>query len=455
MLHVPCQDPDFGNLVTTATDTVTVTQASGTGILTGTLAKAAVSGIATFNDLSYDVVETMTLNVTSNGFTGIIGTAVTVIPVPVSMLAYGTPPSSPVTANSIWPVFEVRIEDTLGNLETGATDTVTVSLASGAGVLGGTLSKAAVGGIATFNDLAHDTAEGITLDVTAPGLPGVLGTPVTVDPAAAIEPPFTIVTLPDTEYYSESYPATFLAQTQWAVDNRVARNIVFTTQVGDCVRDASQTTQWQAADAAFTLLENVGMPYGFCLGDRDMDPVGAWNTPSATANYNSWFGEARFSGRPYYGGNDGLHNNDNHFELFNSGSHKFLIIHLEYNPGGPKPTTLMWIKDLVQVQYPDRWAIVSMHLAIEPGFQKSFTPQGKRVWLTLKVCPNFLLILSGDRHGEGQRTQLLNEWSVHLLLANYENRLNEETVFSASSNSNPTTTRSRFPRIPDPGSVRN
>ena len=30
---------------------------------------------------------------------------------------------------------------------------------------------------------------------------------------------FTIIVLPDTQYYSESYPQHFMAQTQWIKDN--------------------------------------------------------------------------------------------------------------------------------------------------------------------------------------------------------------------------------------------
>ena len=37
---------------------------------------------------------------------------------------------------------------------------------------------------------------------------------------------FVIIPIPDTQGYSENYPATFNAQTQWIVDNRDAWNIV-------------------------------------------------------------------------------------------------------------------------------------------------------------------------------------------------------------------------------------
>src|SRR5690349_13127930 len=41
-------------------------------------------------------------------------------------------------------------------------------------------------------------------------------------PMARAQSDFTIIALPDTQYYSEDYPATFTAQTQWIVNNQSA-----------------------------------------------------------------------------------------------------------------------------------------------------------------------------------------------------------------------------------------
>jgi hypothetical protein len=56
-------------------------------------------------------------------------------------------------------------------------------------------------------------------------------------------PDFTIIAMPDTQYYSASYPATYAAQTQWLVDNRVSRNIAYIAQLGDCVDNATIAQQ--------------------------------------------------------------------------------------------------------------------------------------------------------------------------------------------------------------------
>ncbi len=68
----------FGNLVASATDPVTVSLASGTGTLSGTIPVYASGGIASFGDLSYDTAEDITIDVTSGALTGILGVAVQV-----------------------------------------------------------------------------------------------------------------------------------------------------------------------------------------------------------------------------------------------------------------------------------------------------------------------------------------------------------------------------------------
>ena len=67
--------------------------------------------------------------------------------------------------------------------------------------------------------------------------------------------PFSLVVLPDTQFYSQSYPNTFIAQTQWVVDNLTSRNIAFVSHLGDIVQSGESgtsrnQTEWQRADAA-------------------------------------------------------------------------------------------------------------------------------------------------------------------------------------------------------------
>ena len=71
---------------------------------------------------------------------------------------------------------------------------------------------------------------------------------------------FTIIVIPDTQFYSSSMnggsPEIFEAQVRWIVENSDSLNVVFVTQLGDFVQNGDEIlAEWEAADAAISLLE--------------------------------------------------------------------------------------------------------------------------------------------------------------------------------------------------------
>jgi N-acetylneuraminic acid mutarotase len=87
-------------------------------------------------------------------------------------LAFTQQPTSASSGVTISPPVTVQIQDQSGNPVTTATNTVTMSLGNAPGAtLSGTTSKAAVGGVATFNDLSVDKAgSGYILKANSGGL---------------------------------------------------------------------------------------------------------------------------------------------------------------------------------------------------------------------------------------------------------------------------------------------
>ncbi len=95
---------------------------------------------------------------------------------------------------------------------------------------------------------------------------------------------FSIIAIPDTQYYTSSLnggsPAIMDTQTQWVVDNMAANNIQFVTQLGDCTEHGDQfIIEWQRADQFFQTIEDplttgltYGMPYGIAPGNHDETP---------------------------------------------------------------------------------------------------------------------------------------------------------------------------------------
>ena len=254
--------------------------------------------------------------------------------------------------------------------------------------------------------------------LTLAGLLAFLIAPaLTIPVAAQASEDFTIIVLPDTQYYSDDDPETiFQAQTQWIVDNQAALNIVYVAHEGDLVQTASDTDQWDNADAAMDLLDSAEIPYGVLPGNHDQYPMG---NPAGTANYNIYFGVDRFSGKPYYGGHYGT-DNDNNYALFTAGGMDFIVINLEYNL---ESAAITWADDLLTT-YSDRRAIVVSHSIL--GYPPSgssiapFTTIGQNIYNGLRDNENLFLMLCGHNHAEGRRTDVYNGDTIYSLLADYQ-----------------------------------
>ncbi len=249
---------------------------------------------------------------------------------------------------------------------------------------------------------------------------------------------FTLVAIPDTQYYSEGSASrantvtvqqligTFGAQTQWAVDNRQARNIAFVSHMGDIVENGNfggNDIQWQRASAAMANLENPvttllanGIPFGVAPGNHDIDPIGAYDTGS-TLFYNQYFGVSRFDGRSYYGGHYGT-DNTNSYSFFTASGLDFMVIHFAYDTT-PNAAILNWADALLKAN-PHRRAIVTSHYIIGQGNPASFGAQGAGIYNALKDNPNLFLMLCGHIHAEGRRSDVFEGRTIYSVLSDYQ-----------------------------------
>ena len=232
-------------------------------------------------------------------------------------------------------------------------------------------------------------------------------------------PDFTIVALPDTQFYTTKVGGDliFKAQTQWVVDNRASRNIVFVNHLGDAT-DHGRDSEWQIVDAAMTILESPSpsIPYGMVIGNRDKA------TGSSPYLYEQYFGVARFTGRAYYGGPYET-NNLNYYELFSAGGMDFIVINLDSAVGTIPPAVLDWADNLLQT-YSTRRAIVIGHYMIFTGNPGAWLSQGQAIYEALKDRSNLFLMMGGHISGEGQRQDTYLGNTVYTLLSDYQNRNN-------------------------------
>jgi len=177
---------------------------------------------------------------------------------------------------------------------------------------------------------------------------------------------FTVILLPDTQFYSKIYPQTYYKQTRWIADHRDELNIKFTIHLGDITHN-NTPKQWRVADRAHKILDKAGIPYSMVPGNHDM-PKKKEGRVRDTTNYNLYFGPPRFKDKEWYGGHMGLAN-DNNISLFEHGDLKFMVVSLEF---APTLKALDWADNLIG-QYKDRRVIIVTHcyqaksLVVESG----------------------------------------------------------------------------------------
>jgi hypothetical protein len=252
---------------------------------------------------------------------------------------------------------------------------------------------------------------------------------------------FTVIALPDTQFYSQSFPEIFLSQTQWIVDSKDERNIAAVTHLGDIVQTGGNDAHWDNAEAAMSVLEDPettnledGIPYGLAVGNHDQSPGGSPRSGSdegaTTQKYNGRFGVHRFEGRQHYGGRYDFgdpetypDNNDNNFELFSAGDMDFIAIHLEYDLTNTpeREAVLTWLDNVLMV-HSDRRAIITTHYMLNTG--GSFSGQGNAIYQRVKDNPNVFLMLGGHVWEAARRSDTYQGSTIHSLLSDYQNRGN-------------------------------
>jgi subtilisin family serine protease/3',5'-cyclic AMP phosphodiesterase CpdA len=225
---------------------------------------------------------------------------------------------------------------------------------------------------------------------------------------------FTVVVLPDTQFYSESYPGIFDNQTLWIAAEAENLNILFVTHEGDIVNQASVLAQWQNANRSLSKLDDE-VSWSVLPGNHDFASGGS------LTNYNTFFGYNRFMGKSGYGGHYSS-SNANNYMLFSGGGDDYLIFHFQYQPSD---AVLVWANSTL-AGFPDRKVIVVTHDYMNADATGTRTTEGNHIWNSF-VAPHanqVALVLCGHNHGEAKRVDTVNGFSIPQLLADYQARTN-------------------------------
>ncbi len=106
-------------------------------------------------------------------------------------LGFVQQPTDTVYRATISPAVTVAVLDDNGLVVTESTASITLTLAPAGPTLGGTLTQAAVAGVATFNNLTVNQVGTYTLNATATGLTGATSASFQITPAALTVTPTT------------------------------------------------------------------------------------------------------------------------------------------------------------------------------------------------------------------------------------------------------------------------
>jgi hypothetical protein len=249
--------------------------------------------------------------------------------------------------------------------------------------------------------------------------------------SAPVGPDFTLVTIPDTQFYSQNTNnriAFFNSQTNWIVTSKNTLNTQFVAHMGDMTQEYNTIeAEFQRASAAMAFIEDPattmlthGIPWGGAPGNHDIGSGGN------TSFWNQYFGLARWAGRPYFGGGfNGV--SDNNYQFFSASGLDFIVINLAYNSNTAGNQAVMDWADALLKAHPNRRAIVTSHWLIGTSFpptQAAWGGHGQALYDNLKDNPNLFLMLCGHIHGEGRRADVYEGRTVNTILQDYQSRAN-------------------------------
>ncbi len=293
--------------------------------------------------------------------------------------------------------------------------------------------------------------------------------------------PFTLIHMGDSQIYTDTTnswkgapspyggtPEMFDQQTEWIVNSKALRNIVYVAHVGDIVENNNYVNkngtvyenypEWDYAKTAMYKLDAAGIPYGIAPGGHDIGD-GSGNDSTAKI-YNEYFGVAHFDNpeHSYWQGNypDHVdnHDNRNHYDFFEAGGMKFVVVYLEMDNHQtkmvnneehkrPYDEAIGWADGIIKAN-PDKRAIVVSHLIVSPTNEfiwwgtdpnpdvhtdDDYT--GQRIFDGLKYNDNLFLMLSGHVRGNaivgyGEFSVLdalgSNNHKIQALCADYQDR---------------------------------
>jgi hypothetical protein len=159
--------------------------------------------------------------------------------------------------------------------------------------------------------------------------------------AASDDSSFTVVVLPDTQYYASAHPEILEVQAAWIVRSREAERIALVVHEGDIV-DADETRQWESAARSLHQLDGV-VPYVLSAGNHDYRRRGS--RISRETSLNEYFSPATFARNGWLEGTFEPGHLENSFGVVDTPAGPWLLLSLEF---GPRDAALEWAGEVAR-----------------------------------------------------------------------------------------------------------
>lgn len=247
---------------------------------------------------------------------------------------------------------------------------------------------------------------------------------------------FTVVVVPDPQYYSRDRPDIFMNQTRWIKANADPLNIKFVIGVGDLVDSGKSATQWNVANRSMSVLDGT-VPYLVTVGDHDYDSGYTFNPAMRLTNmYDANFGYQRFSNYSWFGGHFPEYGNVDMYGFFSSPgkNNDFMVLGVEYCP---TDEDLTWA-DSVLKNNTDKKVIFFTHSYLNSKGLRTTSAsvnscaaagiagnEAEDVWnKMISKYSNIVLVVAGDQLGIGVRTDYVGDAPVNQVLENFQSSEN-------------------------------
>lgn len=254
---------------------------------------------------------------------------------------------------------------------------------------------------------------------------------------------FTVIALPDTQYYSLSYPDIFNAQVDWILDQRTERRIPFVLHEGDVVND-DFPIQWERASRALHKLDGI-VPYVLAQGNHDYFTMGG--ILDRASMVNQYFPVVALAAAPGFLGSFEPDRVENTARLLMMGDTPWLVISLEF---GPRAAALQWADGILKAHSSTPAMVVTHAYLYWDGtrydhvahpFDQEFSPyhyaaspppgsvsDGEEMWKkVIEANENVQFVISGHvfKYPPGDAAASLTSThpsgrKVHQIVANYQ-----------------------------------